>query len=287
MRTIALLIQANSSDHSIKREPVSSRFIMNPLVSISFLVLQVLSVLVGCVFFGVFLHRRKWFPIMHRKPLLSLGTFVSLSVYSVLYGLQSVFAETIPCWSRHLTSFSVIIFYNFLVVRTFLLWFKGRLAEQRFLKAKEAEGRQSWFIKHRHYVSDKYLAAFLAVAIFVFWTPSVIVSLSSRERILPAQEDTYDRATFILRCEPAGPAKMGSAIVYFSLTISWIVQGYLLWKLREIQENLRLAKELKLSCGSAVVLGLIAAIGAFANSSITLQLVSIAFVVSLHLHSFL
>jgi hypothetical protein len=252
---------------------------MDPSVAFAFL--QIVCILVGCGFYGLFVARRSWFPIMHRKPFLTLGTFISLSIYLISFGANSVFALSLPCWTQHLTSLATIVFYNFLVLRTFLLWFNGKLAGLRFLKiTHESKSVHSWFLRNRHFVSDKYLLGFLAVSVVVFWVPSVVISLPAREALLSGSESPYNRTTFLLRCVPVGPAKQAASIVYFSLTISWIIQCVLLWKLKEIKENLHLAIELKVSCASALVLGFIAAAAAIINSQTILQLVSIAFVLS-------
>jgi hypothetical protein len=256
---------------------------MNAAVSISFLAVQMLCILLGMVCFGMFMLRRSWFPIMHRKPFLTLGTFISLSIYTVMYAENSVFALTTPCWTQYLTSLATIVFYNFLVLRIYLLWFNGKLTEQRFKKTDrgvEDERDSSWFIKNRYLISNHYLIGFMVVSVLVFWVPSVLISLQGKEVILTGQPNPYDRTTFLRRCAPPGPAKLAAAVVYCSLSFAWIAQCYLLWKLQEIKQNLFLAIELKVSCGSALVLGLIAAVAAVLESYFVLQLTSIGFVLT-------
>jgi hypothetical protein len=80
--------------------------------------------------------------------------------------------------------------------------------------------------------------------------------------------------TFPERCRSGA----SNSFVYFSFCVTWSLECFLLWKLRQIKENLKLATELRISVASSILNGLLGAIGAFTGSYILLLLTGILFV---------
>jgi hypothetical protein len=133
-------------------------------VFIALFVLELLLVVIGVCSVSLFVWRRKWFPINTRKPFLTVICFVGLSVYCVSYALTILFPDSTPCFNQAIVDLAAFVFYNTILIRTFKLWFQGRLAEVKFDKQhndsdtdKQESKVGSWFLRNRRLVEDRYL----------------------------------------------------------------------------------------------------------------------------------
>eukprot|EP00475_Leptophrys_vorax_P027342 TRINITY_DN389_c0_g1_i1.p1 TRINITY_DN389_c0_g1~~TRINITY_DN389_c0_g1_i1.p1 ORF type:complete len:440 (-),score=94.43 TRINITY_DN389_c0_g1_i1:34-1353(-) len=213
-----------------------------------------LSLCALVLLFGWFLRNSNLFPLNTRNPLLTSLTIIPLILYCLIFDFTALTATTAPCVMQSLVNLMALVFYNAILLRTFSLWFQAKLAQQKF-KGKT----DGWFIRNRKYISNAYSAGYLLLNLILFWVPSIILASQGTARPLdPTVEyDQFSYGTFSARCAVASTL-LGSRIVYTSCSIAWILQAVLLWKVREIQENLKMKKEIKISCANNLMSGILA-----------------------------
>jgi hypothetical protein len=107
---------------------------------------------------------------------------------------------------------------------------------------------------------------YLLVAIALFWIPDVVI-------LSTTPEVHGENLSFKDRCE----VFIAGAFVYNTFTLTWVLQCILLWKLKQIKENLNLVTELRISAIGGIVNGILGAVGAFLNSPLLLLLDGILF----------
>eukprot|EP00475_Leptophrys_vorax_P035857 TRINITY_DN5964_c0_g1_i1.p1 TRINITY_DN5964_c0_g1~~TRINITY_DN5964_c0_g1_i1.p1 ORF type:complete len:449 (-),score=99.75 TRINITY_DN5964_c0_g1_i1:118-1464(-) len=211
------------------------------------------------VLFRWFLPHSKLFPLNTRNPFLTAISVISLSVYCLMFDLNTVFATTLPCWARSVVSLGALFFYNAILLRTFSLWFQGKISQEKL------SGQTGQFLRFRRFLRDSYSAGYLSIMVLVFWTPSFVASLTIAGNEGAGSMEEFSYETFLQRCTGTGWQENASSIVYLSFSITWILQAVLLWKVREIQESLNLKQELRISCANSLIGGMLAIVFTFAR----------------------
>jgi hypothetical protein len=97
-----------------------------------------------------------------------------------------------------------------------------------------------------------------AVYFLIFWIPGWILWSQSAERPIDPTV-TNHRSIYNSRCNKDPRVYNATYTGYCSLTITWLLQVFMLWKCRGIKESLGLVKEIKFTAVLCIIVGIVAA----------------------------